>query len=163
MFSFVYKEYTVWEVILSASLAVFMWLFGDLSFALYIIIAMTTFDFITGFMSAGINGNIESKHIMKTVFKICGYSILIASMNLVFCRFLPECYIPDSPDRLIPVPLTESLKIVPYIISTLIVLREGTSIVENLVSARIIPKGIARFIGRIFKTVREQVEKTNNE
>jgi len=159
MFKFLETRYGAWEVFLSGAGAVFLFLFGDLRFTMLLIVIIALFDLATGVLQSIVRGEFESRVLLKTAWKILGYAILISMLHLIFIIYLPGCEIPGKPgSSILPETLTEPLKILPFIVAFLILLREGASIVENLVKAKILPRSIARRIGRVFKSVRETLE-----
>jgi len=159
MLKFVTSEYNAWEVFVAGVGAVFVWLFGDLQFTVLLVSVMVFFDLVTGVVQSFVRGSFESKILLKTAWKLLGYGILLSMLHLIFIRYLPEVCVPGNPDvHVMPEVLTEPLKVFPFIIAILIVLRESASIIENLVKARILPKALARRIGRVFKSVRDTLE-----
>jgi len=159
MFRFLDVRYGAWEVFLSGLASAFLFLFGDLRFTMLMIVIISLFDLVTGIIQSFVRGTFESKVLLKTAWKVLGYAILISMLHLLFIVYLPGCEVPGKPGMsILPVTVTEPLKIFPFIIAILIMFREGASIIENLVKAKILPRGLANRIGRVFKSVRETLE-----
>lgn len=156
-------SYSSWEVIISTMVAITLFLFGDLRFVLVIILIVSLFDLITGIIASLVTGSFESKRMLRTVYKMLGYTILISAMHLIFIRLLCESYIPGREETILPEILIQPLRVFPFIIAMLIVLREGASILENLVKAKVIPRSLAVKIAKAFKSVRETLETSGND
>jgi hypothetical protein len=114
-------------------------------------------DFITGFIKAVKRAAVVSTRIMDTVYKMVGYAVLLSMMHVLFYKYIPN----SGPEGtcLFPTPLIESIKVIPFAISGLMIIREAASIVENLAEAGILPKAITNLLAKIFVSIQDSLSK----
>lgn len=151
-------QYGFTEVVMAAVMCIFLYLFGGIELAISIVVTVTLFDLVTGIIKAMVTGEFQSKRMLNSLWKIIGYTITLSMLHLLFGRLLPMCY----EMKVLPEILIEPLRVFPYVAAMLIALREGASIIENLVVAKILPKPLATKIGIAFKTVREVLSEDEN-
>lgn len=154
MTKFMFTDYNGWGVVFTALVASFTWVYGGTGFVLGVILIFTVADFLTGIIKAAMNGEVESAKVMRTVYKLAGYSILLAVLHILFVRYLPtipslvhegQTFFPDA--------LLVSGSVIPHIIGAMIAIREVMSIIENLSIAGILPNSVVVYLGRIFKRI----------
>lgn len=147
------------EYLTGLTVGIISWLFGDLAYGVGVLIFLTVIDFITGLLKAGSDGAVESTKMARTGYKLAGYVVLIAALNLFFGGYLPTVPGLEPETKLIGPGLLFFFNLVPHFVTMVLNLREINSIVENLAQAGLIPKGMATWLGKIFVRVREFTEK----
>jgi len=160
MTKFMTIDYNGYGVILTALIASFTWVYGGTGFVLGVILIFTLADFLTGIIKAAMNGEVESSKVMRTVYKLAGYSILLAVLHILFVRYMPT--IPSlayEDQNFFPDALLVSGSVIPHIVGAMIAIREVMSIIENLSAAGILPASTVMFLGRIFKKIADNLER----
>lgn len=152
MTKFLITDYNGWGVIVTALIASFTWVYGGTGFVLGVILIFTVADFVTGIIKAAMNGEVESAKVMRTVYKIVGYCILLAVLHILFVRYMPTIpSLAHADQQFFPDAMLVSGSVIPHIVGAMIAIREVMSIIENLSAAGILPKSVVAFLSRIFK------------
>jgi hypothetical protein len=97
---------------------------------------------------------------MDTVYKMVGYAVILSMMHILFNKYIPAsgpegtCLIPDA--------LLEALKVIPFGIAALMILREAASITENLAEAGILPATLTEKLSKVFLILKDTLETSKN-
>lgn len=134
------------------------WIFGDLTYGMIILILFTCMDFITGILKAGRNGGLESSKMPKVIVRLIGYPLLIMALHVFFFRYMPHIpgFEPDT--NLFSETMVRLFNLIPHFVLAICILRELSSIVENLTVAGVISGSTALFLSKIFTRVRIHIE-----